>query len=165
MSYFNLRNLLVACVAGSLLGACNFTPVYAPTETGSKIEGKIHVAEPKTKEQYLVTRRLETRLGRSDPAPMTLTYSVSHGASGLGTTATGSTTRLHRIGTLSYSLKASGSGSLIDSGSIRNFTGYSATGNTAATLAAERDSIERLMIILADQLIDRLHLIDSALIP
>lgn len=165
MWYSNRRTLLGVGAALLFSSACNFTPVYAPDAAGSKIEGQIFIAEPTTRETYLVTRRLETRLGRADPAPMNLTFSVSHGASGLGTTATGSTTRLHRSGTLSYSLKNASSGTVITSGSVTNFTGYSATGNTAATLAAERASIERLMMVLADQLIDRLHLIDPKRLP
>jgi LPS-assembly lipoprotein len=42
------------------------------------------------------------------------------------------------------------------SGSVDNFTSYSATGTTVATLAAERDAQERLMIQLADQIFVRL---------
>jgi LPS-assembly lipoprotein len=164
MSLSNRRKLMLGA-AFLFASACNFTPVYGPDAAGSKLEGRISVSAPSTREQYLVTRRLETRLGRSDPTPMTLTYSVSHSSAGLGTTATGSTTRLHRTGSLSYSLKNTGSGEVIDKGSVTNFAGYSATGNTAASLAAESASIERLMDILADQLVDRLHLIDPALLP
>ncbi|WP_293448903.1 LPS assembly lipoprotein LptE [Planktotalea sp.] len=160
----NRRKLMLGAVV-LFTSACKFTPVYGPDAAGSKLDGRISVSAPSTREQYLLTRRLETRLGRSDPAPMTLTYSVSHSASGLGTTATGSTTRLHRVGALSYSLKNTSTGEMIDKGRLTNFTGYSATGNTAASLAAESAAIERLMYILADQLVDRLHLIDPALLP
>lgn len=165
MWLFKRLNLFVSIALCTLLMACQFTPVYAPDGAGSKLEGRIAIAEPNTQDQFLVTRRLETRLGRANPAPLTLQYSVSHSLAGLGTTATGGTTRYHRVGYLSYSLIATDTGAKIDSGSLTNFTGYSATGNTAATLAAERNSIERLMVILADQLIDRLHLIDPTLLP
>ncbi|MGH1576897.1 LPS assembly lipoprotein LptE [Planktotalea sp.] len=164
MSLSNRRHFLLA--GGALMaGACGFTPVYAPNGAASKLEGRVHITAPKTKNKYLVTRRLETRLGRSDPAPMTLSFSVSEGATSLGTTATGSTTRKHRTGTLNYTLKNAETGSTIDKGKVTNFTGYSLTSNTAATLASERAASERLMVILADQLIDRLHLIDPALLP
>ena len=147
------------------MGGCDFTPVYGTGGAGSKIEDRIFIKEPTTKDLYLVTRRLETRLGRADPAPMTLSFSVSHGTSGLGTTATGSTTRLHRSGTLSFTLTNSATEQKIDSGSLTNFVGYSVTGNTATSLAAERASIERLMDVLADQLVDRLLLLDPKLLP
>ena len=44
------------------------------------------------------------------------------------------------------------------------FTGYSATGSSVATLAGERDARDRLMIILADQVVDAL-LIAAADLP
>jgi LPS-assembly lipoprotein len=50
----------------------------------------------------------------------------------------------------------------VTSGSVDNFTGYSATGTTVATLAAERDAQERLMTILADQIVTRLLTLDLA---
>ena len=164
MSYFKRRHLLIAG-ASLLVSACNFTPVYGPEGAGSQIENRILIKAPTTKDAYFVTRRLETRLGRADPAPMTLSFSVSNSSAGLGTTATGSTTRVQRVGSLSYTLKNSATGKDIAKGSVSNFTGYSATGNTAATLAAERAAIERLMNILADQLVDRLLLLDPATLP
>lgn len=164
MSYFN-RRLFLTAFAGTLLAACNFTPVYGPEGSGSKIENRIFITEPSAKDTYIVTRHLETRLGRADPAPMTLSFAVSHGLAGLGTTATGAVTRLHRTGSLTYTLTNSETSQEIDSGSLSNFVGYSVTGNTATSLAAERSSEERLMNVLADQLVDRLFLIDPALLP
>jgi LPS-assembly lipoprotein len=72
---------------------------------------------------------------------------------------------LHQSGVLYYSLNNTETNEVISTGSLTNFTGYSATGNTVASLAAERAAIERLMIILADQLIDRLHLIAPERLP
>lgn len=165
MSLYSRRKFLFAFGALLVSSACNFTPVYAPDAASSKLAGRISIAEPKTRDQYNVVRQLESRLGRGDPAPMTLNFSVSNGAAGLGTTATGSTTRIQRVGTLTYTLKNSSTGATLSTGSVRNFTGYSATSNTAATLASERAASERLMIILADQLIDRLHALDPELLP
>lgn len=165
MSLSDRRNVLLAGGALLLGSACGFTPVYGPQGAGTKLEGRIFIVEPKTQDAYVVVRRLETRLGRADPAPMSLSFTTSNTSSSLGRTATGSTTRKHRSGTLNYSLKNTSTNAVIDSGSIKGFTGYSATSNTAATLASERAAGERLMIILADQLIDRLHLIDPALLP
>ena len=165
MSLYNRRSFLIAGAALLLGSACNFTPVYAPGSASSKLADRIAIKDPKTKDEYNIVRHLESRLGRAAPAPMTLSFSVSNSSSSLGRTATGSTTRLHRVGTLTYSLKDSTSGKTITNGSIKNFTGYSATSNTAATLASERAASERLMIILADQLIDRLHAIDPELLP
>jgi LPS-assembly lipoprotein len=48
-------------------------------------------------------------------------------------------------------------------GRVSDFTGFSATGSTVATLAAERDATARLMVILADQIVDRLVISASGL--
>ncbi|MGB7319558.1 MAG: LPS assembly lipoprotein LptE [Planktotalea sp.] len=165
MSLSDRRNVLFAGAAFLMASACNFSPVYGPNAAGSKLEGRIYIAEPNTKNEYFVVRQLETRLGRADPAPMTLKFTVTESAASLGTTSTGSTTRVQWRGVLIYQLNNSETGTSIANGSITNFTGYSATSNTAATLASERAARERLMIILADQLIDRLHVIDPKLLP
>ncbi|MEP5153519.1 LPS assembly lipoprotein LptE [Planktotalea sp.] len=165
MSLSNRRSILIAGAALLLSSACNFSPVYGPEGAGSKLEGRILFDAPDSRDEYILVRQLETRLGRADPAPMSLTYSVSNSSSSLGTTATGSTTRLHRYGSLSYTLKNTATGETITTGSFRNFAAYSATSNTAATLASERAASERLMTLLADQLVDRLNLLDPALLP
>ena len=48
------------------------------------------------------------------------------------------------------------SGAQLGSGVVNSFTGYSATASTVVTLAAQRDAEERLMVILADQVVARL---------
>ena len=149
----------------AVLAACNLTPVHAPNGAASKLENRISIAEPTTEDLYLLTRHVETKLGRSDPAPMKLVMTVFHGGTGVGTTATGFPTRIQRTGTLTYTLSNSDNGETIKTGTINRFTGYSTTGNLATSLAAERDSIKRLMVILADAMIDQLYLIDAAKLP
>ena len=160
MSSYNRRAVLLGLSAS--IAGCGFTPVYGPDTAASTLSGRIFIEEPTTRAGHLVTQHIEARLGRSDPAPYKLTLSVRQGTGGLGTTATGGTTRYHRTGYASYTLTNSTTGAMITSGTVQNFTGYSATGNTAATLAAERDSIDRLMKMLAEQIIDKLTLIDPA---
>ena len=45
---------------------------------------------------------------------------------------------------------------VLATGQVDNFTSYSASGTTVATLAAQRDAEARLMVILADQVINKL---------
>lgn len=162
---YSKRSFLFALAGTVALAGCNFTPVYGPGTSANKMQNRIKITEPTTRETFLITQHLESRLGRADAAPMSLSFSVSHGVSGLGATATGGTTRYHRDGTANYTLTHSETEEKLASGSVRNFTGYSATGNTAATLAAEQDSVERLMTILADMMIERLLLLDAETLP
>jgi len=48
------------------------------------------------------------------------------------------------------------SGRELRSGSVENFTGFSATGSIVGSITATEDAQERLMVILADQLVTEL---------
>ena len=81
----------------------------------------------------------------------------------LGATSIGNTTRYRLVGRAQYRLLDLNGAELI-SGRTDSFTGYSTTGSTVSTLAAERDARDRLVTILADQVIDAL-LLDAADLP
>lgn len=167
MSLSERRKFLALSGAALALGGCNFTPAYAPGNAAQKLDRRIYIPEPTSEDLYQAVQQFEKRLGRApeSSAAMQLTFSVRKGGGGLGATATGSTTRYHWTGSLNFTLKDAASGSVLDAGSIRRFTAYSATGNIAATLAAERAATRRLMVILADALADRLLQLDPATLP
>ncbi len=139
------------------LAACGFTPVYAPGGSGARLRGQVVVQEPSTQAGYLLVRQLETQLGRSGSAPRyALDLGLDTQASGLAINAAGDTTRFNLTGRAEYALRDTADGSILTSGTVENFTAYSATGTPVATLAAERDAVERLMVILGDQITARL---------
>lgn len=152
MSSCNRRHILLAPVA---LTACGFTPVYGPGGTGTKLQNQVLVAAPENRSGFLLVRRIEERLGRASAPLYTLSLSLQTRQEGLGIDADGNTNRFNLIGVAGYAL-ADQSGTDLASGTVNSFTGFSATGNTAVTLAAERDAHERLMTILADQITARL---------
>ncbi len=155
MSSFNRRTLLMFPLA--VLAACGFTPVYGPGGTGAALRGQVNVAAPESVNGYLLVRELEDRLGR----PVNPTYDLGlvlvTETQGQAITASDETTRYSIIGSLGYALTSKTTGAVVASGDVQNFTGYSATGTTVETLAAERDAFERLMVILADQLVATLY--------
>lgn len=159
MSLLDRRSLLrLALPLAALgLGACGFTPVYAPGGAGAALRGQVLVQEPTTQPGYLLARQLETRLGRSSPAARyALDMTLDVAEEGLAINSAGDITRYNLIGEAGFALRDTTTGSIVTSGDVRNFTAYSATGTTVATLAAERDAVERLMTILADQIVARL---------
>ena len=79
---------------------------------------------------------------------------------GLAINTFGDTRRYNLVGSAAYSLRDTSTGTIVTSGTVNNFTAYSATGSTVATLAAERDALERLMVILGDQITTRLFAAD-----
>lgn len=158
MSLYNRRSLLALPLA---LAACGFTPVYGTGGTGAKLRGQVLVQEPSTQASYLLTRHLETRLGRSGAqARYALDLTIDADEEGLAVNAAGDTIRFNLIGHVDYALRDTTTGTVVTSGKVQNFTAYSAIGTTVATLAAERDAIERLMVILGDQITTRLYAAD-----
>lgn len=154
LKHLGRRTLMALPLA---LAACGFTPVYGPGGTGSALQNQVLVDEPSTEEAYLLTRHIETRLGRANTPRYALGLTVATTEDGLAINALGDITRYNVLGVVDYALRDTISGAVVTSGQVDNFTGYSATGSTVATLAAERDAQERLMILLGDQIVARLH--------
>ncbi|WP_424977285.1 LPS assembly lipoprotein LptE [Leisingera sp. S232] len=156
MLLLNPKALLLALPL--LAAACGFTPVYAPGGTGSQLHGKIEIQAPEDidgasgSDAYFLVQHLEQRLGRGGSAAYRLNLRLSTQEEGQAITADNEITRYSVIGTADYALTRQSDGKVTSSGTVRNFTGYSATGSTVETLAGERDAHNRLMVILADQI-------------
>ena len=158
MSLYSRRSLLALPLA---LVACGFTPVYGTDGAGAKLRGQVLVQEPLTQADYLLTRHLETRHGRSGTAARyALDLAIDTIEEGLAINAAGDITRFNLIGKVDYALRDTATGAVITSGKVQNFTAYATTGTPVATLAAKRDAIERLMVILGDQITARLYAAD-----
>lgn len=138
------------------LPACGFAPVYGPTGSGTALQGAVLADSPVTREDFLLVREIETRLGRAQPGRYGLSYGITVDSEAVAISAANVTTRYNLLGEVTYALRDLETQAVITSGKARNFTGYSASGSTVATQAAERDARERLMSIMADQIITRL---------
>lgn len=158
MSLYSRRSLLALPLA---LAACGFTPVYGTDGSGTKLRGQVLVQEPVSQAGYLITRHLETRLGRSGgSARYGLDLVISLEEDEIAIDESGDIDRFNLIGIVEYALRDMTNGTIVTSGQVENFTAFSTTGSTVATLAAERDAVERLMVILGDQITARLFATD-----
>jgi len=157
MSLFNRRVFLAGL---AVLPACGFTPAYAPGATGSALQNAVFVNEPASRETFLLVQRLEERLGAPTLPRYDLAVNLTTTTAGLGIDPAGDTLRFNTIGTAGYVLTDRTTGAQLTSGTVNSFTGYSASDSTVATLASERDSVERLMVIIADQIVARLLSVD-----
>ena len=81
MSSFNRRSVLMLPLA---LAACGFTPVYGPGGTGTKLQNQVLVAAPQDRNSYLLVRRIEERIGRSDVPQYNLSLTLEIREEGLG---------------------------------------------------------------------------------
>jgi len=157
MSSFNRRMFLLTPLA---LAACGFTPVYGTGGNGGALQNSVQVLEPDDENSYLLTRRLEERLGRATVPTYRLTVDVQSEREALAVNSQSNINRFNLVGIADYALIDQSTGRVVTSGQVNNFTGSSATGTTVATLAAERDAQRRLMTLLADQIIVRLLSVD-----
>lgn len=164
MLLYNRRRFGVVLAAAALAG-CGFKPVYGPDGTGAALLGQLSLDPPQDRNDYLLQRRIEERLGQATAGAWRLSTQIKTDDIGLGFTTDGDITRYNINGTTDYTLRRTGSSEIFRQGKIQHFTSYSATGTTVATLAAKRDAEVRLMTILADQIIDQLLIISEDLQP
>ena len=119
--------------------------------------------KPKDRDAFLLTQRIEERLGRGNDARFGLKVDIAVRETGIAINPQGDTDRYDVLGVAKYALRDVKTGNEVVAGTVNSFASYSATGSAAASLAAERDARERLMVILADQIVTRLiATIDSA---
>ena len=146
MSWSSRRLFVLSAAA---LAGCGFTPAYGPGGGGQRLRGAVLVDEPDSRPAYLLTRRLEERLDRGDPARARyrLSYAISLQDRAIAISSTNVTTRYNKLGTVRWALRDA---------QTESFNSYSASGTPVATEAAERDAEARLMTILADQIVTRL---------
>lgn len=154
------RRFFVLGGAAALAG-CGFEPVYGPGGEANVLLSAVALDAPDDRHDQLFQQRIEERLGRASDARFRLKTVIETSTDGLGNTSDGRTTRFRVLGRAQFVLTdMTEEANVLTQGRITAFTGYSATGSTVATLAAERDADIRLMTMLADQVIDRL-LIDA----
>ena len=142
------------------LAACGFEPLYGPGGEGMALQNRVLVDAPGDRYGYFLVRELESQLGRAASPQWGLALTTTTTEDGLAIDSEGNTRRYNLLGTTSYALRDLSSGQIVTSGKVESFTGYSATGTTVATRAAELDAQERLMKILADLVVSRLYAAD-----
>ncbi len=162
MSSFNRR--FVVFGTASLLAGCGFEPAFGPNGTAEVLRGRVIVDDADTRDEFTLTKALERKLGQPVTPVYGLSVSLRLTKDGLAITPDQETTRIDVLGTATYALRDLRTAEVIATGKVDSFTGYSATGTTVATLAAERDAFERLTVILADKIITRLIAVSDGLL-
>lgn len=152
--------ILAALALILTVSACGFEPVYGPGGTGTQLQNRVLVDTPIDREGFLLVRQLEERLGRPGDPAYRLGIQLSVREERRAIDPDGDIRRFHVIGEAIYSLSDTSTGAVVRSDAVDNFVGYSATGTTVATLAAKRDATERLMTILADEIVLQLQASD-----
>ncbi|MBC7133475.1 MAG: hypothetical protein H5U16_10265 [Roseovarius sp.] len=154
MSSSDRRLFLLSGLA--MLAGCGFAPAYAPGGGGAALMDRIEIAPPDTRAGFLLTRELETRIGRPANARHVLTPAISLRRQAVSIDRSNITLRYNLLGRVDYTVQDRETEAIVARGTVENFTGYSTFGTPVANEAAERDAEARLMTMLADQLVTRL---------
>lgn len=164
MSLLNRRLVLLAGLAPLVgaLSACGFTPAYGTGGSARALQNRVLVDAENSRNNYLLVRELEERFGRATSPTYGLALTIQTEERPLAIDPEGNTRRFNLLGSVDFALRDLRDGTVLTSGKVDNFTGYSATGTTVATLAAQTDAQDRLMNILAEEITTRLIAADIA---
>jgi LPS-assembly lipoprotein len=149
----NRRGFILSLLA---LSACGFEPVLAPDAKGGKLLGKIALDVPADRDGYDFRTAFENRLGRVTVAQYDLHIDLQVTQTGVATATDGRVTRHNLTGLAKFTL--SEGSQVITKDQVTSFVAHSTTGPTVSTLAAEQKAHQRLMIQLADRVVDHLLL-------
>ena len=147
MSSFDRRGLLAGFAA---LAGCGFTPAYGPGGTAEGLRGRIEVAQPVDEEGFALVNRLEERLGAPVDPDYRIVAEIRIEEEGVGFLPDGTISRYNVLGRVDWRMLRMTDSSLALSGREQNFTSYSATSTTVATIVAQRDARDRWMVSIAD---------------
>lgn len=153
MSSFDRRTFLISLAA---LTGCGFTPVYGPGGTGAALRGKVEIKAPTDRYSYALSNRLIDQFGPVETPLYRLNYTINTSKEPIGITRDQDITRYHITGRVSYILSDLSSGRVLAKDTVKSFTAYSATGSSVDTLSASRAAYDRLMVILADQMVSQI---------
>ena len=150
------RRAFLALLAPAALAACGFAPVYGKGGPARALLNRVRIEDPTNKLAFDLVERLEERLGRPQNVAFRLSYDITTRSRGLGIASDNSTTRYNIDGVATYTLSDAISDTPLAQGEVTTFVSYSASGSTVATVTAEEDANERLMRLLADQIVNEL---------
>lgn len=146
------------------LASCGFAPAYGPGGPGGRLRGRVAVEAPDTPDGFRLRARLEDRLGPAGAAAAVLGVEPLVEVLEAGITPDGAITRYNLEGRAAWRLTTP-AGAVLAEGEATGFTGYSATGTTVATRSAAEDARERLVVLLADEIVARLLLLPPEALP
>ena len=155
MSLSNRRAFLLGLAALPLAG-CGYQPAHGTRGAASAALGNIRIQDPTDEAAFELVEQLERRLPGSGTPTHELRYTISTNRRRLAVTEEEITTGYNLNGRVDFQIVDLRDQSIATQGSVSNFSTYSATANTVAARASERDARRRLMVILADYLTARL---------
>lgn len=149
--------LALACATA----ACGLRPLYGGGEAGpvAQLLHSVAVQPIPGQSGYLVRSALVDRLGTTDAAPRyRLQVELDDAIEGFGIRGDSAVTRERRTLRARYRLVDSTTGAVVLDATAGSDVGIDVVSSEYATVAAEQSALERLSVILADQIVARIGL-------
>lgn len=148
-------------LAGLLaLAACGFEPLYDPAGPAAAVAGRVDVAVIPGTTGYLMRERLVERLGAGGTPTHRLAIDLKLSQVGVALTEDDVTSRFDVVGVAEWKLVPIAGTVPVMAEEARAVSGYSAptsaTTSAFAILSARRDAEERLALVLADRIAQRI---------
>ncbi len=146
--------------AALLLGGCGLRPLYGGGESGAVRQtlSGVEVAPIAGQNGWLVANALRDRLRAEGPARYRLEIKLDDDITGLGVRRDDSITRERRTLRARYQLVDLANGQVTLDATAGSDAGIDVVRSEYATIAAERTALERLSVIVADQIVTRIAL-------
>jgi LPS-assembly lipoprotein len=144
-----------------LLGGCGLRPMYAGGSSGpvARSLSDISVAPIPERAGWLTRNALMDRLGGENPgAAYRLEVDLDDDISGFGIRGDRSVTRERRTLRARYRLVQKSTGLVLLDATAGSDAGIDVVSSPYATVAAEQTALERLSLVVADQIVARLAL-------
>lgn len=161
------RLALLLAIAAATSG-CGLHPLYAGGENGhvAQLLHSVAVQPIPGQSGYLVRTALVDRLGSSGEAPRyRLQVQLDDDIEGFGIRGDSAVTRERRTLRARYQLVDSTNGTVVLDATAGSDVGIDVVSSEYATVAAEQSALERLSVILADQIVARLGLFATRTTP
>ncbi|KQN00224.1 LPS assembly lipoprotein LptE [Sphingomonas sp. Leaf25] len=155
-----IRIVASALTLTLLLGGCGLRPLYGGGEAGvvrQTLSG-VEVAPIAGQNGWLVANALRDRLRAEGPARYRLEIRLDDDITGLGVRRDDSITRERRTLRARYQLIDLSNGAVTLDATAGSDAGIDVVTSEYATIAAERTALERLSVIVADQIVTRIAL-------
>ena len=157
MSLFSRRNFLIGLF---FLVGCGYAPVHGTNPKTKKLYTSVFVQAPKDRVEFELVRNLEKQFRKNSSSKYQLNYTLTIKEEKGVVSASQTLERYSLFGSLKYSLNDK-DGGVVLTNTAKSFTAYSATGTPLATERAKRDAQDRLMVILAEQVLTRISILSQ----
>ena len=157
MLLFSRRKFLTGAL---FLVGCGYAPVHGTKLKTKKNYTSVFVQAPKDRVEFELVRNLEKQFRNNSSRQYELNYTLTIKEEKVVVSASQTLERFSLFGSLKYSL-IDKDGGVVLTNTAKSFTGYSATGTPLATERAKRDAQDRLMVILAEQVLTRISILSQ----